>query len=193
MKTINKMRLEKTLMCALLFIGPHGLIAAAKPVNGQPLTAADRALKIEKEESRSPIGCKDLGYTFDLKTLYIESDSEEAKQSLYFIYNRSPHSIDLFQMRGEESARSMFLNHRVGAKQWAVLSTSHKHMRYVCAIAEGKSPYGKIVDCGNTLKVCQYNNVRYGMNNQGNYWLVNSSTRTGAVNAVVHYGIIPGI
>ncbi len=155
--------------------------------------ALSKAEKAERDESRSPIGCKDMGYQFDLKTLQLMSNSVEAKQSLYFIYNNSSHDIALFHMRGEESSRSMFLNHRMNAKQWAVLSTAEKKLRYICSIVDGKDSYGKIADCSGLIKVCQYNNVRYGLNNQGNYWLVNSNTRNGAVNAVVHYGIIPGV
>lgn len=152
-----------------------------------------KAEKAEQEEARSPIGCKNMGYQFDLKTLELMSNSVEAKQSLYFIYNASNHNIALFHMRGEESSRSMFLNHKMNAKQWAVLSTAEKKLRYICSIVDGKDPYGRIADCSGLIKVCQYNNVKYGLNNQGNYWLVNSNTRNGAVNAVVHYGIIPGI
>jgi hypothetical protein len=152
-----------------------------------------KAEKAELDESRSPIGCKNMGYYFDLKTLQLKSDSVEAKQSLYFIYNNSEHNIALFHMRGEESSRSMFLNHKISPRQWAVLSTAEKRLRYICSIVDGKDPYGKITDCGDVIKVCQYNNVKYGLNNQGNYWLVNSNTRNGAVNAVVHYGIIPGV
>ena len=33
--------------------------------------------------------------------------------------------------------------------------------------------------------------VKYGLNNKGNYWLVGSNTSGGAVNEVLHYGIIP--
>lgn len=160
-------------------------------VEGEP-QASSKSKKPE-DESRSPIGCKNLGFQFDMKALHLKSESAEAKQSLYFVYNLSKYDIGLFQMLGEESARSMYLNHKVGSRQWAVLSTSEKDMHYICTIMDGKKAYGKVVDCADMIKVCQYNNVRFGLNNQGNYWLANSSTRNGAVNAVVHYGIIPGI
>lgn len=152
-----------------------------------------KAKNSDEENSRPPIGCRDMGYQFDLKTLRLStSDGLEARQGLFVIYNHSNKNIGLFQMLGEESSRSMYLNHQISAGQWAVLSTSAKKMKYICTIAEGKNAYGKIVDCADHLMVCQYNNVRFGLNNQGNYWLVNSSTKNGAINAIVHYGIIPG-
>jgi len=180
MKTINNSK-----VIAALFTIVSGNLDAASAVK-QDTSAV-------KEDNRNPIGCMDNGYEFDLDTLRLVSNAVGAKQALYFLHNTSTTNITLYQMRGEESSRSMYLNHVINAGQWAVLSTSEKKMKYICAIPSAKSPYGKIVDCSQSLRVCEYNNVRYGLNNQGNYWLVNSNSRNGAVNAVVHYGIIPGV
>lgn len=176
MKTIDSSNVKKVLLLALFYLVSGNLDAAAA-----------------KEDNRNPIGCQDNGYEFDMDTLRLISHSVGAKQSLYFIYNTTDKSVTLYQMRGEESSRSMYLNHMINAGQWAVLSTSEKKLKYICAVPDGKSAYGKIVDCAQSLRVCEYNNVRFGMNNQGNYWLVNSNSRNGAVNAVVRYGIIPGV
>jgi hypothetical protein len=177
MKTIDSSNVKKVLLLALFYL-----------VSGN-LSAAEAA----KEDNRNPIGCRDNGYEFDMNILRLVSHSVGAKQSLYFLYNTSAQNVTLYQMRGEESSRGMYLNHTINAGQWAVLSTSEKKLKYICAIPDGKTAYGKIVECAQTLRVCEYNNVKYGMNNQGNYWLVNSNSRNGAVNAVVHYGIIPGV
>ena len=87
--------------------------------------------------------------------------------------------------------RAMLLNHVIHPRQWAVLSTSEKELKYICTVDDAKLSYGKMVDCAQSLKVCEYARVKYGMNNQGNYWLVSSNTSGGAVNEVLHYGIIP--
>lgn len=113
-------------------------------------------------------------------------------QSMYFLYNKANTAINLFQMRGEDSAHSAYLNHVIGARQWAVLSTNEKKVRFVCTVANSTSQYGDVIDCGQNIQVCEYTNVRYGLNNRGNYWLVNSNTKNSAINEVVHYGIIPG-
>ncbi|MFC3909179.1 endopeptidase IV [Legionella dresdenensis] len=155
-------------------------------------TAAN-AFAAEKEDDRNPIGCRDVGYQFDLKTLQLLPHNAGAGQSMYFIYNSSPQTVTLYQMRGEDSSRSMYLNHAIGGKQWAVLSTSERKMKYICATPDSKSRYGKITDCSEMLRVCEYINVKYGLNNRGNYWLVNSNTKNGAIREVVHYGIIPGV
>ena len=69
--------------------------------------------------------------------------------------------------------------------------SSSERMKYICTVHDGKSSHGRIVDCANSLKVCEYARVKYGMNNRGNYWLVQGNTRSGAIREVVYYGIIP--
>lgn len=145
-----------------------------------------------KDESRNPIGCIDTGYEFDMETLHLLPHDAGANQSLYFLYNPLGKKVTLYQMRDDESSRTMYLNHAINAGQWAVLSTTEPKVKYICTVDDAKSPYGKIVDCEQSLRICEYTKVKYGMNNRGNYWLVNSNTRNGAVAEVVRYGIIPG-
>jgi len=146
-----------------------------------------------KEDDRNPLGCKDVGYQFDLKTLHLLPHDAGANQSMYFIYNSSPKTLNLFQMRSEDSSRSMYLNHSIGTHQWAVLSSNEKKMKFICTAVDASSRYGQIVDCSENIRVCEYTNVKYGLNNRGNYWLVNSNTKSGAIREVVRYGIIPAI
>jgi hypothetical protein len=142
-------------------------------------------------EDKRPLGCKDLGYQFDLKILKLQPPETGDKQSLYFIFNNQSKVVNLYQMRQEDSTRSIYMNHAIRPRQWAVLSTSESEVRYICTMDDGKSSYGKVVDCADTLKVCEYARVKYGMNNRGNYWLVDSNTSGGAVYDVLRYGIIP--
>ena len=151
--------------------------------------------KVSKEDdSRSPLGCLDVGYRFDLKVLDLLPKEAGDRQSLYFIYNRLQKDVSLYQMLKDDSSRSMPLNHMIHAEQWAVLSTGEKNLKYVCTVKDekdAKSTYGKVVDCADSIKVCEFARVKYGLNNRGNFWLVNSNTRGGAVQEVLHYGIIP--
>lgn len=146
----------------------------------------------EKEDTRPPIGCRDSGYQFVLEALHLKPGSNGDNQSLYVMYNQLNQAVTLYQMHGEESTRSAYLNHVIGPHEWAVLSTGEKQVKFICSVPEKKSLYGQVVDCATSLKVCEYTNARYGLNNRGNFWLYNSSTKGGAASAVVHYGIIPG-
>ncbi len=145
----------------------------------------------EKDSDRYPLGCYNEGYKFDLKILNFYPGEVGKNQSMYFLYNKLTRPINLFQMRAEDSSRSLFLNHAINPRQWAVFSTNEKQVKFICTVPDGKSYYGQVVDCGDSVKVCEYTNVRYGLNNRGNYWIVSSNTRGGAIRDVIHYGIIP--
>ncbi len=154
------------------------------------LAATCVAYAVERSDDKPPLGCRDVGYQFELKTLNLLPEEAGERQSLYFIFNALPQSINLYQMRKDDSTRSLYLNHVIRSRQWAVLSTSEKELKYICTVDDAKLSYGKIVDCAESLKVCEYARVKYGMNNQGNYWVVGSNTSGGAVGEVNRYGII---
>ncbi len=145
----------------------------------------------KKEEQRNPLGCVDVGYEYELKTLSLLPKEAGERNSLYFIRNKSNQRIHLCQMRNNESSRSMHLNHTIHPSRWAVLSTCEKEIKYFCAVPDRKSKYGRIVDCEKNLQVCEFARVRFGLNNRGNHWIVENNTRNGALRAVVRYGIIP--
>ena len=181
-----------------------------------------------KDPSRSPLGCKNLGYRFNLNTVelnpqlgrdQLNAEQEEGEaidpasqslidnlslnengkfestlgQNLYFIYTRSSQPLRLNQMLGESSSRDTFMNHTIMPYQWSVLATNQAQMNFICSVYNNPMlyGYGKVVDCSDSLKICEYARVKFGMNNKGNYWLVNGTTRGSAVGNVVRYGIIP--
>jgi hypothetical protein len=164
-----------------------GFLSLLLSINGLGIAAKSN----EKPASKPPLGCRDVGYQFELKILKLLPADVGDRQSLYFLFNALSKPLTLYQMRKEDSTRSLYLNHVIRPQQWAVLSTSEKDLKYICTVDDAKSSYGKVVDCSESLKVCEYARVKYGMNNRGNYWLVNSNTSGGAVNEVIHYGIIP--
>lgn len=154
------------------------------------------AVQKEPEDQRNPLGCRDMGYQYDLKVLKLFSgiapEADADRQALFFMYNRTTKPVHLYQMLNKNATQSVFLNHTIPPKQWSALATGQKEMKYICTIDDPKSSsYGKIVDCGDTLKVCEYARVKFGMNNRGNFWIVQGNTRNGAVNQVTWYGIIP--
>lgn len=165
-----------------------GLAASAETKN--TLSSAEKA---RLEETRFPIGCRPVGHTLDLKVLSLYPGQVSALQSLYFIYNSLPQTVSLYQMRDKDSEISTRYNHSIRGNSWAALATGEPFVQFICSLGDGKDGYGKIIDCAQSLKVCQYVNVKFGLNNKGNFWIVDSNTRNGAVNDVVHYGVIPGV
>lgn len=143
------------------------------------------------EELKSPLGCRDVGYKFELNTVKFLPEEAGERNSLYFVFNKNQKPLRLYQMKNDESSRSTFLNHVISPRQWAVLSTSEKYLKYICSVDDVKSSFGKIVHCSENLKICEYINVKFGLNTRGDYWLVKSNSKGGAVQQVLWYGIIP--
>jgi hypothetical protein len=145
------------------------------------------------DESRFPFGCRPVGYEESLKILKLFPGKEGPLQSLYFFFNKSPQKISLYQMRDEDSEYSTRVNHTIGSQQWAVLAIEEPLVKFICTVGDGKTSYGKIISCADTIKVCEYVNVKFGLNNKGNYWVVDGTTRSAAFSGVLNYGIIPGV
>lgn len=141
-------------------------------------------------EDKNPLGCRDMGYQFTLKTLDLVPHMEEGVPSLFFIFNKTTKPVQLSQMRRANDAEAMSINHVIPPKQWAVLATDHRLVKYACSVADGRTPYGAIQDCAETLKVCDFARVKYGMNNRGNFWMVSGNNKNGALREVTYYGVI---
>lgn len=140
---------------------------------------------------KSPLGCKDVGYEYRLNTVSFLPETIGERQSLYFVYNKLGKPINLLQMLKSSSTRNTFLNNTIKPNTWTVLATSEKELKYICTVNDNQDKFGKVVDCANSLKICEYTRVKFGLNNRGNYWLGNGTTRGSAVGNVVRYGIIP--
>lgn len=148
----------------------------------------------DEPESKNPLGCRDVGYKFDLKTVqFLPGTASPAIQSMYFVFNKLNESVNLYQMRDEKGVRNLYMNHTVDGNAWSVLSTNEKDLKYICTVNDKRYRYGRVIDCEAGIKVCQYTNVKYGLNNRGNYWLIGSATKSEALSAVIRYGIIPAV
>ncbi len=147
------------------------------------------------EQERDPLGCKNMGYryAFNTVTFYpgLAPEADGDRQSLYFVHNKVARSVHLYQMLDDGSLNTLPFNHTIYGKQWAVLATGQKEQRYICTLEDEKSAYGQVIDCAKSLKICEYARVKFGLNNRGNYWVVQNNTRDGAVQEVLRYGIIP--
>jgi hypothetical protein len=181
----------KAWQVGVVMMGITGLALAAKskPKAEEVLSLAPKA-PIE-DTAKSPLGCRDLGYRYDLNTLSIQPHTATENQSLYFFYNQRSQPVRLYHMLGDKTARSTYLNHTIEPHQWAALATGLPELKYLCAVNADKDNLGNMVNCQDSIKVCEFARVRFGLNNRGNYWIVKGNTRNGAVAEVVHYGIIP--
>lgn len=175
----------------ICFISMHALTLQAADV--KPTKSLSKEEKAKRDELRFPIGCRPVGYKQHLKILTLYPGKEGALQTMYFFLNTMSQTVSLYQMRDKDSELSTRYNHTIKPNSWAVLATGEPLVNYICSLGDGKSGYGTILDCADSIKVCEYVHVKFGLNNKGNFWIVDSNTRNGAVHEVVHYGIIPGV
>ncbi len=186
------MNIKQGISLGLLLLLAQDSVYCTQSTSSKKITLSAEE-KARKEETRFPIGCRPVGHLLSLKVLTLYPGKESALQSLFFVYNQMHNNVNLYQMREKGSELSTRYNHTIHGNSWAAVATGEPLVQFICTTGDAKNGYGKIVDCAQALKVCQYVNVKFGMNNKGNFWIVNSNTRNGAVNEVVHYGVIPGV
>jgi len=186
---MNRLWIIFTLIC----IGSHAnaAIKHKKPIKETEVVLQGTDLTKVEDTSRRPLGCRDLGYNYLLDTLEIQPHAVGDKQSLYFFYNELSQPVKLYHMVGDNTAHSTFLNHTIAPKQWAVLATGQSKVKYLCALHADDGSLGTMTSCKQSIKVCEFARVKFGLNNRGNFWVVQGNTRAGAVSEVVQYGIIP--
>ncbi len=175
-----------------------GLLVAGLMNAASARTSAEELEGENKDPAKFPLGCRDVGYEYQLNTVSLIHESnpnipgqEMGGQTLYFVYNKLSSPVSLNQMQQDNSTRNTYLNHVIQPKQWAVLATNQSELKYICSINPAKVGYGKVINCADSLKICEYVRVKFGLNNRGNFWMVKSANRGTAVGDVVRYGVIP--
>jgi len=175
----------------LLLLACIALPLCAKNNSKEASAVAAVAPVVAEDDAKRPLGCKDVGYRYTLNTLEVLPGAEGDNQSLYFFYNHLTTPLKLYQMLGEKTRHQIFLNHTIPPHQWAALATGEENLKYICAVSDNQKDLGKVIECKDAVKVCEYARVKFGLNNRGNFWIVKGNSRQGAVAEVVHYGIIP--
>jgi hypothetical protein len=145
---------------------------------------------VEEPEDKNPLGCRDLGFQFNLKTLDLIPHEEDGQPSLFFMFNKTTQPIQLSQMRAMDDVTKISINHVIPPRQWAVLAMDRKNVKYACSVPNPKSFYGQVIDCAQSLKICNFARVKYGLNNRGNFWMVSGNSKNGALRDVNYYGVI---
>lgn len=137
-----------------------------------------------------PHGCRSVGYSFQNYLLVLKPKSSGGSQSIYFIHNKSQHAVKFHHMKTGEEAYVMHLNNQVAADQWGVIAVDAKRVKLICSKPSEQSKHGRIVDCRQVIQLCEYNNVKFSVINQGSYWAIKSNVRKAAIRGIVKQGIL---
>lgn len=144
----------------------------------------------KKPPKALPRGCHDEGYSFHHKSLTLMPSKAGKNDSVYFVYNNSGNTINLFQLKSAKDNMGLNINNKIRPYNWGVYSSDESLVRFACTIPSNKYDHGQLVNCQERLKVCEYTHVKYGLNNRGNYWMSRSNTRSGALKRVNQLGVL---
>ena len=151
--------------------------------------ASARKQRTKKVDNSFPAGCRQVAHDFKLNVLTLYPPAAGQRHSMYFLHNTNSKTIKLHQQLPDDE-NNVPMNESINANKWAVLSSDVKELKFICTEKVWRKPHGKIINCGDTLRVCEYTNVKYGLNNQGNYWAVSNISKRGAMRAVNRQGIL---
>ena len=137
-----------------------------------------------------PRGCHDDGYDYHHKALTLLPAKAGNNDSVYFVYNRSDSTINLYQLKAANEHMGLNINNKIRPYSWGVYSSDESLVRFACTKPSALYDHGKLVDCKSALKVCEYIHVKYGLNNRGNYWMSRSSSKNSALRRVNRIGVL---
>jgi len=152
------------------------------------ITAADAARR-DRPARKWPRGCKTVGYQFQAGQLILDPQVEDSDQTVYLIGNRSRGRL-LVKFKEQEYA----LIHpnwqtEINYNRFSAFATDEKNIHFTCQkIHRGK--VGDKVDCGETLKICQYPRAKFAEHNLGNYWITHNQSLNQAVRAIIRRGVL---
>lgn len=144
----------------------------------------------KQDPLKLPRGCHNEGYTYHHKALTLLPAQKGNNDSVYFIYNTSNSTINLYQLKNADEHMGLNINNKIKAHQWGVYSSDEAQVRFACTKPNSRYPHGKLVDCQRNLKVCEYTHVKYGLNNRGNYWMARSTTKNSAIRRAIRIGVL---
>src|SRR3990167_6018300 len=157
----------KKLIFTLLLLS---LTATALEQNAAP----NSGTKNKKMPRKFPYGCREVGFSFESNRLLLSMILDGQEQTLYLIHNRAPFNISV-----KADAESKFIptyDKVIGASTWLTFARDVKEVRFACF-----SENDDVLDCGEILEVCNYNNVKFPDSNLGTYWITNSGTKDEAI------------
>jgi len=190
-----KIKNSLVIVAILLMVLNVGFAAKATTVKNAtaPKSASTKKTTTAKTTTPKPYptGCKQVGFGFSNGVLVLEPYHKniEQKQVVYFIQNTSKQEILFSDQQDPDAPYIMHHNNTLKPDQWAVFAAD-KITRFICSNNNKIQTLQSIVDCENTIKVCEYANVKFALNNRGNYWAATNLSMSGAVTEIIHQGVL---
>lgn len=142
-----------------------------------------------KDNVKLPVGCKKVGYKFDLFNVIFKPSFEKRSQAIYFIHNISGRQIYLHEAGADDGPYIMHLNGTIDTAHWSVFALSKKTMKFNCAYFDRSKKMHEVTSCKNALAICQFPRAKFGPNQHGTYWVLYNATRKEAMGITKEHGV----
>lgn len=153
--------------------------------------AASANKKQPEKKIRFPVGCKQMGYKFDLYNVIFEPSTKKYSQTIYFIRNKSLNMvIHLLQANDGSEPYIIHIDGNIYPNKWSVLAVSEHKIKYICTSYNKRYDDYRVLNCQDVLDICEFPRARFGTNHRGTYWLTLNQSRRSATNIARFHGVL---
>lgn len=146
--------------------------------------------KYSKKSLRYPVGCKQMGYKFDLYNVIFTPSTIRYPQTIYFIHNVSNKTVYMLQNNEGPKPYVLHINGKISPNKWSVLAVSEPKLKYLCVNYNEQKNDLTVINCQKIIEICEFPRSRFGTNHRGTYWLVFNKSRKGSVNTARYHGVL---
>lgn len=144
--------------------------------------------KSKKSKRKFPHGCRALGYGFADKYLILRPQTEEGRQTLYLLHNKSYKPVKLILIKSSQQIHMPSYKNTIKGNQWAAFATDEHEMKFRCINPSNNQ--STTLDCSKIFEACQYTRAKFDQGNMGNYWVVKSDPLRRTIYKSILYGIL---
>lgn len=143
-----------------------------------------------KYENGFPKGCRAIGYAYQERKLVLTPTNDEfERQTLYLIKNKSNRPITLLASDANYDLLGMNWEMTTKPNQWSSFALNKSRLPFVCKREINRNTQ-EVVDCGDVIEVCEYNNAKFGEHILGSYWVITNQTAATVVSKTIKKGIL---
>jgi len=173
-----------------MMVKHYFMIVLAISLNCLVFNTAFAIHKYSGKTIRFPVGCKQMGYKFDLYNVIFTPSTRQYPQTIYFIHNISNKTIYMLQSTDGDNPFIIHINGKIAPNRWSVLAISEPKLKYICTNYNKRKNDLSVINCQKMLDICEFPRARFGTNHRGTYWLLFNRSRRSAVNVARYHGVL---
>jgi len=132
-----------------------------------------------------PRGCESSGFGFD-DPYVIFNDTDQ--QTFFLIKNHSDLPIQIERVETEDTFMSPKLQSKLNPSRWSAFAADISNVHFQCFIRTSGTP--TLINCRETLTICQYPRAKFALSNKGSYWVSTNKQRKTVIHDASKKGIL---